>query len=140
MMAREQEQFLDVTDRDTAARRWWAVVRPEALGPETVSLAEALGRVLCDAMLSAVDVPGFDRSNVDGYSVRAEDTFRASEDAPGRLRLNPEEIAPGVVPVVAIAPGTASPIATGGMLPRGADAVLMVEHARIVGDGLALIR
>ena len=139
-MPREQEQFLDVTDRDTAERRWWDVVRPRILGAETVPLAEALGRLLADDVTAGVDVPAFDRSNVDGFALRAEDTYGASEDAPKRLRANPEEIATGVVPTVSVEPGTASAIATGGMLPRGADAVLMVEHARVVGDDLVVVR
>src|SRR4051794_6224646 len=119
-MPREQEQFLDVVDRDTAERRWWAVVRPEPLGAEVVPLAEALGRVLAGDVVSAVDVPGFDRSNVDGYAVRAEDTYRSAEEEPALLRVNPEEVPTGVVPREPVGPGTATPIATGGMVPRGA--------------------
>jgi putative molybdopterin biosynthesis protein len=139
-MPREQEQFLDVVDRDTAERRWWDALRPGVLGAEAVPLGEALGRVLAEDVTAGVDVPAFDRSNVDGFAVRAEETYGASEDAPGRLRINPEEIATGVVPGVSVDPGTASAVATGGMLPRGADAVLMVEHARVVGDDLIVVR
>ncbi len=101
---------------------------------------EARGRVLFSDRFSGVDVPAFDRSNVDGYAVRAEETFGASEDAPGRLRLNAEEVHTGIVPGEVVARGTATAIATGGMLPRGADAVLMVEHARIEGDTLVIER
>jgi putative molybdopterin biosynthesis protein len=139
-MPREQEQFLDVVDRDTAERRWWGVVQPATLGGELVPLAEALGRVLADDVVAGVDVPAFDRSNVDGYALRAEETYGASEEAPRRLRVNPEEIVTGVVPRLPVGPGTASAIATGGLLPRGADAVLMVEHARIDGEALAVAR
>lgn len=139
-MPREQEQFLEVVDRDTAERRWWEVVRPEALGPEEVPLSEALGRVLADDVAAGADVPAFDRSNVDGYAVQAADTLGASEESPRRLRLNPEEVATGVVPRGAVGPGTATPIATGGMLPRGADAVLMVEHARVDGEEVVASR
>src|SRR5690349_15729902 len=123
-MPREQEQFLDVVDRDTAEARWWDVIRPGPLGSETVPLADALGRVAAVDVVSEVDVPGFDRSNVDGYALRADDTYGASEEAPARLRLNEEEVATGVVPRTEVTPGTATPIATGGMLPRGADAVV----------------
>src|SRR5437764_13645527 len=98
-MPREQEQFLDVVDRDTAERRWAEAVRPSRLGAETVPLADALGRVLADSVAADVDVPAFDRSNVDGYAVRSADTFGAGEETPRRLRLNPEEIATGVVPL-----------------------------------------
>ena len=97
-MAREQEQFLDVVDRDTADRRWWEAIRPEPLGAEAVPLAAALGRVLAEDLVAEVDVPSFDRSNMDGYALRAGDTYGASEEAPCRLRLSGEEIATGVVP------------------------------------------
>jgi putative molybdopterin biosynthesis protein len=139
-MAREQEQFLNVVDRDTAERLWRDVIRPERLGAEVVSLAGALGRVLAEDVVSEVDVPSFDRSNVDGYALRAEETFGAAEDAPRRLLLGAGEISTGAVPEDAVAAGTAMPIATGGMLPRGADAVLMVEHARIEAVELVVIR
>jgi putative molybdopterin biosynthesis protein len=138
-MAREQEQFLNVLDRDTAERLWRNAIRPTRLGAELVPLSAALGRVLAEDVISEVDVPSFDRSNVDGYALRAEDTFRAAEDAPRRLRLAAGEISTGVVPTDPVAAGAAVPIATGGMLPRGADAVLMVEHARIEADELVVI-
>jgi putative molybdopterin biosynthesis protein len=137
-MPREQEQFLDVVDRDTAERRWWDVIRPKTLRAETVALGAALGRVLAEDVTAGVDVPGFDRSNVDGYALRAEDSYGASEETPRLLRINPEEIAAGVVPRLAVATGSASTITTGGMLPRGADAVLMVEHARVGQDAESL--
>src|SRR4051794_12793363 len=138
-MAREQEQFLDVVDRDTAERRWWEWLRPRVLEAESVPLAEALGRVLAVDVVAEVDVPAFDRSNVDGFAVRAEETYGAAEETPRRLRLNAEELATGVVPRTPVAPGTATSIATGGMLPRGADAVVMVEHTTIARDGAELL-
>ena len=70
-MSREQEQFLDVVDSDTARRRWWQAINPRPLDPETVCLATALGRVLAADLASDVDVPAFDRSNMDGYALRA---------------------------------------------------------------------
>jgi putative molybdopterin biosynthesis protein len=66
--------------------------------------------------------------------VRAADTLHASEVTPVRLRLNPEVLACGHPPAVSVEPGTASVIATGGMMPRGADAVVMIEHAEAVED------
>ncbi|MCA1685812.1 MAG: molybdopterin biosynthesis protein, partial [Planctomycetia bacterium] len=134
-MAREQEQFLDVVDRDTAERSWRGAVRADVLGSETVPLAGSLGRVLAVDVVSGVDVPAFDRSNVDGYAVRAGETFGASEEAACELRLNDEEVATGVVPRRVVGPGTATPIATGAVVPRGADAVVMVEHAVVHRDG-----
>jgi putative molybdopterin biosynthesis protein len=139
-VAREQEQFLEVVDRDTAERRWWGLLRPDVLGTERVPLDQALGRVLAADVLAGVDVPAFDRSNVDGYAVRAEETFGAAEESPLRFRLNSEEIATGLVPRWTVDPGTATAIATGGMVPRGADAVVMVEHATIDRDALVVFR
>ena len=71
---REQEQFLQVLDRDEAERRFRAAVDLAPRGIETIALDAALGRVLADDVLAPVDVPSFDRSNVDGFAVVAEDT------------------------------------------------------------------
>jgi putative molybdopterin biosynthesis protein len=127
--AARQEQFLEVVPEEEARRRFAAAFAPRAPGTETVTLASALGRVLAEDVVAEVDVPGFDRAVVDGFAVRAADTTPAGETAPVRLRLNPEVIACGHAPALAVEPGTASLIATGGMMPRGADAVVMVEHA-----------
>jgi putative molybdopterin biosynthesis protein len=123
-----QSQFLEVLDRDEAERRWRDVIEAAPLGVEEVPLADALGRVLAEDVRSDVDVPGFDRSNMDGFAVRAADTFGASEEEPVVLLLNTETIPTGVAPQQEVAPGAATTIATGGMLPRGADAVVPVEH------------
>jgi putative molybdopterin biosynthesis protein len=123
-----QEQFLDVIDRDEAERRFHAALDLRALPAEEVPLAEALGRVLADDVVAPLDVPGFDRSNVDGFAVRAEDTFGASDDHPRQLRLHADVIVPGIAPTQTVTPGTALALATGAVVPRGADAVVMVEH------------
>jgi putative molybdopterin biosynthesis protein len=137
-----QEQFLEVVDRDEATRRFQRHLRMRPLGAETVPLSQALGRVMARAVIAEVDVPGFDRSSVDGFAVRADDTAGASERQPKRLALNAEILTPGTVPAIAVQPGTATLIATGGMVPRGADAVVMVEHTEAQyegGDGAATI-
>lgn len=139
-MAREQDQFLEVVDRDTAERRWWEILCPSLLEAEWVGLSAALGRVLAGDVVAEVDVPAFDRSNVDGYALRAAETFGAAEETPRRFRLNPEELATGRVPRLAVEPGTATPIATGGMVPRGADAVVMVEQTTLRGDTLIVLK
>ncbi len=98
------------------------------LPPERIGLTEAAGRVLAEDARSAVDLPPFDRSAMDGFAVRAADT------APGaRLRLA-GEIAAGDVPGAPLAPGTAAAVTTGAALPDGADAVLQVELTRRDGD------
>jgi putative molybdopterin biosynthesis protein len=136
----EQQQFLQVLDRDEAERRFRSAVDCTPLGSEFVPLDAALGRVLAADVVSPVDVPSFDRSNVDGFAVVAEDTFGASEEAPRAVLLGEEEIHTGVVPKTVVQPGTALSIATGGMVPRGADAVVMVEHTEVRGDELRIAR
>jgi len=123
-----QTQFLDVVTRDEATARFRKHLILAPLGRETVTLDDALGRILADDVVSTVDVPGFDRSNVDGYAVFARDTFGAMEETPREVRLNAETLAPGIVPTATVEAGVATAIATGGMLPRGADAVVMVEN------------
>src|SRR6266478_6822563 len=111
-----QEQFLNVIDRDEAERRFQAVLDLSPLDSEEIPLSDALGRVLARDVLAPVDVPSFDRSNVDGFAVRAEDTFGASEDRPRTLTLTGEVLAPGLVPAAPIGPARASAIATGAMI------------------------
>jgi len=138
----EQEQFLQVLDRDEAERRFRAAINLAPLGAETIPLDTALGRVLAADVISPVDVPSFDRSNVDGFAVVAEDTFGATEEVPRSVLLGDEEIHTGVVPTTVVQPGKAVLIATGGMVPRGADAVVMVEHAetRLIGEESSELR
>ena len=135
-----QSQFLEVLDRDEAERRWRAAIDTERLAGERLSIADALGRVLAENVRAEVDVPGFDRSNMDGFAVRAEDTYGASEAQPVRLRLNAESIPTAVAPQAEVAPGTATSIATGGMLPRGADAVVPVEVTDVEAGTLVVRR
>jgi len=133
-----QEQFLEVIDRDAAERRFRDAIELRPLGSEAVGLDEALGRVLAEDVTAAVDVPSFDRANYDGYAVRAADTYGAEEEDPRRLKLLDELLATGVVPQTEVTAGTAVSIATGGMLPRGADAVVMVEHTETEGGWLVV--
>ena len=126
--AARQQQFLEVIEVDEAQARLHAHVDVRPRDLERVVLGEALGRVLAEDVVAAVDVPGFDRASVDGFALHADDTALASDASPCRLRLNEEIVTPGVVPVLPVPSGTATLIATGGMLPRGADAVTMIEH------------
>jgi putative molybdopterin biosynthesis protein len=128
-MADWQEQFLHVVDRDEAERRFRAALELPPRGEEWVGLAQALGQILSQDITVPLDVLGFDRANVDGFAVRAADTFGAEETQPVRLRWAGEVILPGRKPERMVTPGTASAIATGAVLPRGADAVVMVEFA-----------
>lgn len=135
-----QDQFLEVIDRDEAERRFRQAIDFRPLGAEEVALETAWNLVLAEDVVSAVDVPSFDRSNYDGYAVRAADTYGAQEACPRRLRLLPETIPTGAVPHSEITAATAMTIATGGMLPRGADAVVMVEHTDIEDGELVVTK
>jgi putative molybdopterin biosynthesis protein len=126
----DQEQFLTILSREEALARFEAALFPRELPAERRQLAGALGYALSEDVTAPIDVPPFDRSNVDGFAVRASDLATASETAPVRLRLNDEVIACGVAPARPVLSGTATPIATGGPLPRGADAIVMVEHTQ----------
>jgi putative molybdopterin biosynthesis protein len=136
----EQEQFLHVLDRDEADRRFRAAIDLSPHSTETVAIDAALGRVLARDVISPVDVPSFDRSNVDGFAVVAADTFGASEESPRVVQLADEEIHTGVVPATVVRRGTAVAIATGGMIPRAADAVVMVEYAEVRRRELRIAR
>ena len=129
-----QTQFLSVLSRDEATERFRRHLTLAPLGHETVAPGDALGRVLGVDVIAAVDVPGFDRSNVDGFAVQAADTFGAGEEDRRRLALNTELLTPGVVAREVVSERRATVIATGAMLPRGADAVVMVEHTEVVAE------
>ena len=136
----DQEQFLNVIDRDEAEVRFRRALGPMSLKVEQISLQESLGRVLAETVLAAVDVPSFDRSNFDGYAVHADDTFGAAELSPRRLARLPEVLEAGRAPTSELLPGQAITISTGGMIPRGADAVVMVEYTDSEGDEVVLRR
>jgi putative molybdopterin biosynthesis protein len=136
----EQEQFLQVLDRDEAERRFRAAVNLAPRGIERIPLDCALGRVLAEEVISPVDVPSFDRANVDGFAVIAADTFEASEEKPRVVQLVGGTIPTGAVPTAVLRSGHAIGIATGGMMPRGADAVVMVEHADVRDGTLRISR
>ncbi len=132
--AARQEQFLEVVSAEEARARFERHLDLKPLGPERVALADALTRVLAHDVVAAVDAPPFDRANVDGFALRAADTISASDSAPKILTLNAEVIACGDSPALEVTPGTATTIATGGVVPRGADAVIMVEHTELIGQ------
>src|SRR5476651_2328872 len=133
--AARQEQFLDVVSAEEARARFEKHLDLSPLGDETVMLSDALGRVLAHDVVSAVDAPPFDRSNVDGFALRAADTIGAGESAPKLFTLNAEVIACGHAPALEVMPATATTIATGGVIPRGADAVVMIEQTELIEQG-----
>ncbi|HVA23324.1 MAG TPA: gephyrin-like molybdotransferase Glp [Chloroflexota bacterium] len=104
--------------------------RPEPCS-ETVETTDALDRVTAQSILSPSDLPSFTRATMDGYSVRATDTFGASEGAPAYLKVA-GEVPMGATDPVGVGVSDAAVAYTGGMLGRGADAVVMVEHTQQV--------
>jgi len=98
------------------------------VGTEKVSLSESYGRILAERVTADLDLPGFSRSTMDGYAVRAASTFGASESNPAFLNVT-GEVLMGSVPEMTIHPGEAVRISTGAMLPQGSDAVVMIEHS-----------
>ena len=101
---------------------------------ETADLDCATGRVLAEDITGAEYVPGFDRSTVDGYAVRAKDTFGCSESLPALLPQD-GEILMGQRAEKSLQPGCCMAVPTGGAVPEGADAVVMIEHTENYGDG-----
>src|SRR5262245_18436974 len=130
--AARQEQFLDVVSADEARARFARHLDLTPLPGETVALAQSLGRVLTRDVVAPIDVPPFDRSGVDGFAVRAGDTVGASDASPKRLLLNGEVIACGHAPALQVTEDMVTTLATGGMIPRGADAVVMIEWTELV--------
>jgi putative molybdopterin biosynthesis protein len=136
----DQDQFLTILSREDALARFEGALFPRAMPVEERSLATALGLPLARDIVADIDVPPFDRSNVDGFAVRSADLVSASEATPVRLVLNDEVIACGTAPARPLLSGTATSIATGGPLPRGADAIVMVEHTEPAGNRAIEIR
>lgn len=105
------------------------------LSDESVPLDEASGRFLAKDFLAPEDLPGFDRSTVDGYAVHARDVFGAQESSPALLECV-GDCRMGETPDLVLQEGQTARILTGGMLPQGADAVVMVEYSRPINDTL----
>ena len=103
------------------------------LGTQTIPIEHACGRVLCGDIRAGEPVPHFERATMDGYAVRSRDTFGASESLPALLDVS-GEVFMGEPATVRVEPGKAVAIPTGGMLPEGADAVVMVEYTSGLDD------
>ena len=105
---------------------------------ERVRLVDANGRVAAANVISTRDVPPFSRAGMDGFALRAEDTFGASRYEPKILRVI-DKVYTGQVPTKSIEPGTAIEIATGAPMPQGADAVVMVEETEKTGGDVRVL-
>ncbi len=131
-------EFFEVLPPQQAYHKLESSYTPR-LKTEEIPTAEALDRVLAVDILSPEDLPAFPRSTMDGYAVRAEDVYGASEGLPAYLEVVGEVIM-GAEPAFALRSGQAALIFTGGMLPRGANAVVMVENTQVLGEGVEVLR
>ncbi len=108
--------------------------------PEYVEITQALGRITASTIVAPHPLPSFPRSTVDGYAVRAADTFGASEGLPAYL-IEIGEVPMGDMPSFGLSPDQCALIHTGGMLPEGADAVIMVEYTQVFDpDNIEILR
>jgi len=125
-------RFFSVIPVDEAV----AIARRLATTPrtETVPVAESAGRVLAADIAADLDIPGFDRSVVDGYALRSEDTAGATDATPIPLRCRGTVAMGHPDPTLIIGQNECAYIPTGGVLPAGADAAVMVEHVAVAGD------
>jgi len=131
--------FHELLTPEDALSKIFSTVKIEPVGVEIVKIEDSYGRVLASDIYSRIDVPPFDRSTMDGFAVRAEDTFGADELNPIKLRVV-GNIETGAEELPRINPGETAEIATGAPLPPGANAVVMVEYTKRVGDELLVYR
>jgi molybdopterin molybdotransferase len=124
------KEFFKVTDLETVLE--YRTKFPQT-GSEQTSLPQAAGRILAEDLIADDDLPDFPRAIVDGYAVKGSSTFGSSESNPAYLTIS-GSIAMGESPEFTVGPGEAARIATGGMLPRGADSVVMIEHTEAIDD------
>ena len=126
-------EFFQVTPLADALQQLETKWRPEPQS-ETIATADALDRILAAQIVSPEQVPAFRKSTVDGYALRAADTFGASQSLPAFMQVR-GELTMGEAPALDVAVGEALLIHTGGMLPECADAVVMIEHTQTSGAG-----
>ena len=122
--------FEKLTSVDEALSIFLKELKPTKLGVDYVPLSEALERVAAENVVAPSDLPPFDRSAMDGYAIRASNTFEASQFKPRLLKLTEKDI---------VHEGEAKQVWTGGMLPKGADAVVMLEHTKEVEGGIEVL-
>jgi putative molybdopterin biosynthesis protein len=122
---------------DEAKKAIKSQLRTKPLGAEEISLLESSNRVLAENVIAGIDVPPFDRSTVDGYAVRAEETFGAEENKPVVLQFS-GTVNIGELARAAVGKGKTVEIVTGAPMPEGTDAVVMIEHTSRTGDDVTI--
>ncbi len=128
-------KLITVEEALAVLERRWSKPKPESV---RVPLLDGLGAALSVRVTADQPIPPFDRATMDGYAVRAQDTHGASEGLPALFRVV-GQILMGEAPRTALGPGEAMQIATGGMLPVGADAVVMIEHTESMDEETLLV-
>ncbi|MEM2319446.1 MAG: molybdopterin-binding protein [Candidatus Bathyarchaeia archaeon] len=122
--------FRKLLTLEEARRTIWEHFEAKPLGVEEIPILKAFGRILAEDVTATLDVPPFNRSTVDGYAVKAEDTFGAEENRPVKLRLR-GTVSVGEMPKISVNKGEAAEIMTGAPIPSGADAVVMAENTEL---------
>ncbi len=130
--------FFRVLSVDKARERLFGAWKIASPGCDRVGLQEALGRVLAQDVISQDYVPPYSRSTVDGYAVMAKDTFGATQSLPAILQIV-MDVPMGEIPTASLLPGQAARIPTGGALPQGADACVMIEHTETLDQHTVLL-
>lgn len=125
-------EFLELLPPGQALDLWLQTLPAGEPNGELIPLETALNRVLVRPVIASESLPPFQRSTVDGYAVRASDTYGSSDTLPGYLRLI-GEVPMGAAPAFDVQAGSAAVIHTGGMLPVGSDAVVMLENVQSTG-------
>jgi molybdopterin molybdotransferase len=127
-------EFLNLVTPEEALKKLFETLEIKLL-PEQIQTVQGLGRVTAEDLRSGQDLPDFRRSTVDGYAVRAKDTYGASESLPSYLTLV-GEITMGSAPQNPLEENSCALIHTGGMLPEGADGVVMLENTQTLDTGV----
>ncbi|MDO4732201.1 MAG: molybdopterin molybdotransferase MoeA [Bacillota bacterium] len=130
-------KLLQVDSRQAAIKKLLSCASPLFLRRETIPLSKACGRILSQDLFSREDIPGFHRSSVDGYAVQASDTAGAGESLPAFLQPV-GKVEMGKPAELSISAGQCAYVPTGGMLPEGADAMVMIEYCENFGGQIAV--
>jgi len=133
------EGFLKLVHLEEAVGDLVGALSDRGPSVEEVNTVDALGRVVAGDIVAPEDLPGFERSSMDGFAVRASDTFGAGEGQPAYLDIV-GEVPMGAPSPLKVAPGQTLRISTGGVLPDGADAVVMVENAEVSGASVEVVK
>ena len=131
--------FRELVSVEEAREKLREHFQPKTTGVEKTPLKASCGRVLAEDIVAPIDVPPFDRASMDGYAVHAEDTYRADEEHPTELRLI-GSVEAGSKPEMTVRSKEAAEVSTGAPMPKGANAVVMVEYTSLDGDVLKVFR